>query len=266
MSDPAPFPTPLPAPVLTVAIATTAARLPGLRADHLPALPGLCYHVFVQGADLAPSDLSRPDLTRLDIRLSLTEGRGAARNRNAALLATQTALLLFADDDLAFSAQGLRALMARFQAESQADFICARLTDETGRLRKRYSPDGQPVRWWNCGKVGTPELALRPAAFRARGLGFDTRFGAGMVDHLGDEYIFLCDALRAGLRGLHVGLVLASHPALSSGTARDPATMDIRKRVLIRALGRWKSHPARLVFALRHRRQFDGWRAFWRFV
>lgn len=250
------------ADVLTVAIATTAARMTSVSADRLPPLPGVVYHLFVQGETTpAPADLCRPD-----IRITWTEGRGAARNRNAALATVRTPLLLFADDDLSFSPQGLVALIARFAAEPEADFLCARLTDESGRLRKRYSPDGKRVRWWNAAKVGTPELALRPQGFAARAVSFDTSFGAGMPDHLGDEYIFLCDALRAGLKGRHVALVLASHPGESSGTEAGGDTMEIRKRVLIRALGRWKSHPARLAFALRHRHRFRNWRAFWRFV
>lgn len=252
---------------LTVAIATTETRLPTLHAKRLPSLPGLHWQIFVQSPPPnGPPQPAPPNLARSDITLTPTTGKGAASNRNAALKTIHTDFLLFADDDLDFSAPGLQALLSRFETAREVDFLCARLSDETGAPRKRYSADGQSVRWWNCGKVGTPELALRPDRFRACGLAFDTRFGAGMPDYLGDEYIFLCDALRAGLRGRHVALTLASHPAQSSGTRADPAGMEIRRRVLIRALGRGKSHPARLAFALRHWRHFSDWRAVWRFL
>lgn len=248
--------------LMTVAIATTSSRVASLQADRLPSITGLQYRIFVQGEIL-------PDCTkalRHDIAFAHSKGHGAARNRNAALASVSTPYLLFADDDLTFSPEGLTALLSRFEAEPEADFLCLRLVEETGQPRKRYSPNGTPVRWWNCGKVGTPELALRSAPFAAKGLAFDTRFGAGVPDYLGDEYIFLCDALRAGLRGRHVALTVASHPALSSGTRPDPRAMDIRRRVLIRALGPWKSLPVRLVFALRHWKQFSDWRALLRFL
>ncbi|MFD1810524.1 hypothetical protein ACFSHQ_27560 [Gemmobacter lanyuensis] len=67
---------------------------------------------------------------------------------------------------------------------------------------------------------------------------FDPAFGAGQPDWMGDEYIFLCDALRAGLRGWHVDVTPASHPAESSGLRQSPEAMAVRRRVLIRALGR----------------------------
>lgn len=244
---------------LTVAIATTGKRFPGLAKRQLPLVSGVRYHVFVQAPDLppCPEALVRPDVT-----VSLTDGIGAARNRNAALATVDSPLLLFADDDLDFDASAIRALILRFGDLRDVDFLCARLADETGRPRKRYSEDGAPVRWWNCAKVGTPELALRPANFRRAGVWFDPAFGAGTSNHLGDEYIFLCDALRAGLRGKHASLLVARHPGESSGTDSAGQTMRIRKAVLVRALGRWRSWPARLGFALRHLKRFHGVRDF----
>ena len=247
-------------PVLTVAIATTSARLGQINLSDLPAQSGVIYHIWVQGAKTVPI------ATRTDITISAAPGKGAAANRNTALAATRTSLLLFADDDLVFSAAGHAALIARFATRPTADFLIARLEDETGRLRKRYSADGRQVRWWNCGKTGTPELALRPGRVREKALQFDTRFGAGMPNYLGDEYIFLCDALRAGLRGEHAAIVLASHPGESSGTKSGIELMAIRRAALIRALGPWKSRPALLAVALRYRRQFASWSEVLRFL
>lgn len=247
-------------PVLTVAIATTSARLGQINFVDLPAQSGVIYQIWVQGTETVPL------AARSDITISPSPGQGAAANRNTALAAAQTPLLLFADDDLEFSAAGHAALIARFATRPEADFLIAQLEDESGRLRKRYSPDGQRARWWNCGKTGTPELALRPDRFRRKGLLFDTQFGAGMPNHLGDEYIFLCDAMRAGLRGEHAAIVLASHPSESSGTRSGAGLMSIRRAALVRALGRWKSRPVLLAYALRYKHHFGSWRDVLRFI
>lgn len=245
--------------ILTIAIATTATRLAQIDLAELPAQAGVVYEIFVQEAE------RQPNPNRADLRLIAVKGRGAARNRNAALNSVTTPLLLFADDDLTFDPAGYVALIARFAANPAADFLCARLNDETGQPRKRYSSDATPARWSNCGKLGTPELALRPAAFRAKNLCFDESFGAGMPDHLGDEYIFVCDAMRAGLRGQHVAITLGHHPRGSSGTQTSAKIIAIRKRVLIRALGR-KSRPARWGFALTHWRDFPSLVSLLRFL
>jgi glycosyltransferase involved in cell wall biosynthesis len=238
---------------LTIAMATVGDRLPRLRPTDLPSVEGAIWHLFVQGEPMTIATESIR-LRRDDVIVTHSEGRGAARNRNAALKAAQTELLLFSDDDLSVDPSAIEQLIQRFLAMPDMDFICARLSDESGKPRKRYSDNGTRARWFNCGKVGTPELAVRPSRMRAKNVWFDVSFGAGTDTFLGDEYIFLCDALRAGLRGVHVDLTLAQHPAESSGTQSGPAVMAVRRLVLIRALGRWVSLPIRLGFVFRHRK------------
>lgn len=240
-------------PLLTIAIATMADRIPRLLKTDLPAIDGAIWHLFVQGE---PSVIAceAERFARPDITVTHSEGCGVARNRNAALAAAQTEFLLFWDDDLSADPSAITRLIQRFQSLPDTDFLCARLSDESGKPRKRYSDDGTRARWHNCGKVGTPELAVRPSRMRAKNIWFDTAFGAGSPAFLGDEYIFLCDALRAGLRGVHVDLILASHPTESSGNRSGSVVMAVRRLVLIRALGRWASLPVRLTFALRHRK------------
>ena len=78
---------------------------------------------------------------------------------------------------------------------------------------------------------------------------FDERFGAGTEWPIGDEYIFLADLLRRKLSGMHVALPLAKHPRLSSGMAFDAKSLETRRAVFRRAVGRlWfrSSSPSRL--------------------
>lgn len=240
-------------PQLTIAMATMADRLPRLRPAYLPAVEGAVWHLFVQGDPLKTAH-EAARLTRPDVLVTHIEGWGAAGSRNAALRAARTEFLLFSDDDLSVDPSAIAKLIQRFQSLPDTDFLCARLSDESGKPRKRYSDDGTRASWYNCGKVGTPELAVRPDRMQVKGIWFDVNFGAGSDVFLGDEYIFLCDALRAGLRGVHVDIMLASHPAESSGTRSGSAVMAVRRLVLIRALGRWASLPIRLGFAFRHRK------------
>lgn len=254
-------------PTLTIAIATMAARLARQGLPALPPAPGLSYHLFVQGDVVgeALAKLQAATVGRPDVQWSALPGRGAARSRNAALTAATTELLLFADDDLTFSAAGHTALRQRFAALPEADFLCGQLTDEKGHPRKRYPADGKRVTRLNGAKVGTPELALRPAHFRALSLSFDEAYGAGTANPIGDEYIFLCDAIRAGCRGYHVAIGLGAHPAESSGSWQDASRLAARRQALDRALGPWAG-PLRWAFALKHAQSFPSLGSFWHFV
>jgi glycosyltransferase involved in cell wall biosynthesis len=248
---------------ITVAIATLGDRLKNLSLSMLPETQGVDYHVFVQGApddmDLAGA-LNRPDIT-----LTAPKGRGVAKSRNAAIEMAKGDIIIFADDDLILHTQNYDALRALFRDTPDLDFVCAQLRDETGHPFKSYSLDGTKATRFNTAKVGTPEMAIRTKAIRAAQVFFDPDFGAGSPNWLGDEYIFLCDALGAGLRGQHSALSLATHPTLSSGQDNSPESFDVREAVLRRALGAF-SWPFRCAFAWRHRKRFPDWSSFWRFV
>jgi glycosyltransferase involved in cell wall biosynthesis len=248
---------------ITVAIATLADRLKNLSLPMLPETHGVDYHVFVQ--DVAnPMDITGA-LERPDITLTALEGRGVAKSRNAAIEMAKGDIIIFADDDLILHTQNYDALRDLFRNTPELAFVCGQLRDGSGKPFKAYSPDGTPTSRLNTAKVGTPEMAVRTETIRAEQIFFDPNFGAGSQNWLGDEYIFLCDALRAGLRGQYSALSLATHSAPSSGQVSSSESFLVREAVFRRALGAF-SWPFRCAFAWRHRNRFPDWGSFWRFV
>ncbi|MFA9229789.1 MAG: hypothetical protein ACEQSU_03425 [Microgenomates group bacterium] len=252
-------------PGLTVAIATFGMRFLQLKPERFPPYPGVRYQIFVQAMTAEAPHHAGALRHRTDLVVTFLDGAGAAGNRNAAIAAVADDILLFADDDLVFCGETYADLRRRFAGDDRLDFICGRLITAAGLPRKAYRPDGQRVTRFNCGRVGTPELAIRPARFRAKALQFDPRFGAGAPLWLGDEYIFLCDALRLGLRGRHVALDLAVHPEESSGTVYSTESFEVRRQVINRATGIY-ALPLRWAFALKHRRRFPDGRSILRFL
>jgi hypothetical protein len=129
--------------------------------------------------------------------------------------------------------------------------------DEGGRLRKPYPSRTLRLTRWNSGKAATYEIMLRRDAFARAGVRFDERFGAGVDPHyLGDEYILIADAIRAGLECRFLPVVMAMHPTVSSGagwgTERDARA---RSAIFGRVFG--STAPlARLAFVARSPRRF----------
>jgi hypothetical protein len=241
-------------PTLTVGIASLGERVFAVRPDRLPRLDGVRYLVVVQspprGAEAEAHVAAL--LARGDVELHEMEGCGLSRSRNAAMDRTSTDLLLLADDDVELRAEALTALRHAFAGDPALDFACLRLHAPGGEPYKRFGASGTPVRFWNCGKVGSPEVALRIAPIRAAQLRFDETFGAGTPAWFGEEYIFLLDARRAGLRGRHLDIVVGFHPPESSGVDASAAAMRVRRAVFRRALG-WYWRPAFALFKIRNR-------------
>jgi hypothetical protein len=261
------LPPPLPPsllPSLTVAISTRGVRALGLADRDWPQEPGTDVLVLVQDWNADPA--LGPALDRLAARPGVgvlrLDTAGLARSRNAALGAARGEILLVADDDVTHPPGAWEGIRRFFAENPGLDLLVGRSLDPDGRPRKRPLPRRTRLTRLNAARASSHEIALRLATVRARGLGFDEGFGvgAGTPALLGEEYVFLADALAAGLRGVHDPLPVSVHPHESSGFVWEgPAQARARALVFARVFGR--AAPAvRLAFALKNARRFGGWR------
>lgn len=254
---------------LTVAIATTADRFTNIDIDTLPVDPRWCYAVFCQHLPDSKVEPSVVELARRrsDISLILLPGRGAAASRNAALAYCKTEAVLFTDDDVRLLPQGIAELIAVFLANPAVDLIAGQTLLETGALMKRYPRAPARLNVFNCARIGTVELAVRPARVLSKGVGFDPSFGAGTTNFLGDEYIFVADCLRNRLQGLYRPIPLAVHCGPSSGLDfQGEGAARARARVFQRVFSPALLPLVKLAFIWQHRRRFASPGALWRFA
>ena len=198
-------------------------------------------------------------------RVVVLDSRGVAKSRNEALRQAQRKYLLFCDDDVTVDIGGVAAAVAHLEATGAA-LALGRAVDETGAFRKNYPEETVPLTVLNSAKAATYEMIVDVEQARAADVWFDERFGAG-VDrlYLGDEYIFIADLLRAGLKADAVPFTVGVHPTESSGSRwGTDADVDARSAALTRALGSqaWWVKPA---FAARHARTL-GPKRFFRFL
>lgn len=248
---------------LTVAISTVANRVGIIAERNLP--PGAQWkYLLLWQADDDPEINARAiahmqDLRakRMDIDFRPCDGRGAARSRNLAIRVADSEILLFSDDDVVLVREGLQELISAFRRLSDVAMMSCITLTAGGEPAKRYPKRAGKMTLFNCARVGTVELAVRPGEIRRAGIGFDERFGAGSESFLGDEYIFIADCLRMGLDGFFVPIPVAVHSGPSSGgewwTDRSAVA---RARVFERVFGGFGALPVKLVFIWRHRRKF----------
>jgi len=166
------------------------------------------------------------------------KSRGVAKSRNAALKYASGKYLIFGDDDITFVEEGIIKLLQYFEENPQCSIILAQTSDETGILRKSYPTKQHKLTKYNSAKAATYEMMIRTDAIREAGITFDENFGAGANNYLGDEYIFIADALNKGLKGVFLPVRVAIHPKESSGsgwgTQRD---LTARAAVFTRVFG-----------------------------
>jgi glycosyltransferase involved in cell wall biosynthesis len=236
-------------PLLTVGYSVLGERAAGIRLPERR--PDVEILVVVQGE--VPDDAPRRD----DVRYETLSSRGVTKSRNAVLDRARGRYVLFADDDIVFHEEGVRAVLGELEADPDLALVLAAAVDEHGRPRKPYPAHPVRLTRWNSGKAATYEMTLRREAFARAGVRFDEGFGAGVDPHyLGDEYILIADAIRAGLECRFVPAVIAMHPTASSG-AGFGTERDARARAAIfnRVFGR-TAPVARLAFVARSPRRF----------
>ncbi len=229
-------------PLLTVGFSTLTARAANVAVPRFGDDTEVL--ICVQGGSIAEP----PARTRV-VEVG---GLGVARSRNAAIEHAQGNYLLFCDDDVIVDPRGVSAAVEYLRRTGQA-VAMGRASDPTGSLRKPYPKAYTRLTRFNTAKAATYELLIDVDQVRAAGVWFDERFGAGAPLHLADEYIFIVDLLRAGLRGVTVPDVFGAHAGISSGL-RWGADEDRHARAvaLNRVFGA-AAPVARTVFAVKHR-------------
>lgn len=219
-------------PKLTIAYSTLPSRLKGITYPEKESDREIL--VLVQNVDETSYSF-----TERSAKLVELKNRGVAKSRNAALDRASGEFLLFGDDDMQFIESGISEALKYFEDNPDCAIILAQAVDETGELRKRYESEITPLRLTNSARAATYEMLVRVDSLKAQQIKFDEDFGAGAPNYLGDEFILIADALRAGLKGVHLPVKIAIHPKDSSGSRwGTEADLFARAKVFTRVFGR----------------------------
>ncbi len=215
---------------LTIGYSTLANR-----AKNIKFLTSVNNLVVVQN----PDSISVTDFNP-EVKVFELKNRGVAKSRNAAIANTESEYLLFGDDDIEFNESGIASAINYMNTNPEVSILLMQAIDETGKLRKRYPAKSHKLQLTNSAKAATYEIMIRVSDIKGAGIKFDENFGAGAPNYLGDEYIFIADALRAGLKGQFEPIVIATHPTESSGSLRNStADRSARAKVFSRVFGIW---------------------------
>ena len=237
---------------LTIAYSTLAARAAHI---ELPAMrAGQEILIIVQNPD-GVAHVAPPE--RQDVRVLLLEGKGVAKSRNAAIENAQGKYLVFADDDIVFDLNSLDTITAHFE-KCECSLVLGQAVDPQGVLRKKYPTEVQWLNRFNSGRAATYEMVIRVADIDNEDIRFDENFGAGATNYLGDEYIFIADMVKRGLKAHFLPITMATHPTESSGSGWGTRE-DLRARSVIfsRVFGPL-AFVMRAAFIIRHRDKVSG--------
>ena len=227
--------------LLTIGYSTLAER-----EKNIQFLDSFQNLVIVQGSTTVATTQPSKQYKRIEL-----PNRGVAKSRNAAISNAETKYLLFGDDDIIFNEDSINSAISYLESHPEISMLLLQAVDENSALRKRYPTKAHSLKLTNSAKAATYEMIIRVADFKSKSIYFDENFGAGAKNYLGDEYILIADALRAGLKGQFLPIIIATHPVESSGNVRNTKSDALaRSKIFSRVFGIW-APLMRLLFLLK---------------
>jgi hypothetical protein len=182
-------------------------------------------------------------------------GLSLSRNRVIETAARESIdIALIADNDVTFIDGIEERIVGAFCDYPEADIITFQaLTPEGGLLKDGYKSQ---IHWHDSrsvAKVSSIEIAFNVDSVVRSGIRFDERFGLGAAFPTGEEFIFLTDALRKGLKILYVPAPIVIHPKTTSGGryAENPWLIQSKGAMIYRVFGAI-AYFVCVLFAMRH--------------
>lgn len=152
------------------------------------------------------------------IAMLSTRTKGVGINRNLALQLSSADILLFADDDVIYYDGALQGVEDAFRELPDADVIFFGIDmTKQGKVFDARRNTVKRLHLWNSLRYGTARMAVRREAIIKKRISFSTLFGGGCLYSSGEDTIFICDCLHAGLK-------LYSHTCVLGACAKDTST------------------------------------------
>jgi glycosyltransferase involved in cell wall biosynthesis len=182
---------------------------------------GLSYLVSHQDPeDLCPE---LPEfLERRDVSVHRIASTGLSKNRNNALKMADADIVVLADDDIRLHPAYPHHVRAAFKKFPDADVICFQIRTPEGSPPYKNYPElpGYLTKFSQLKGVSSIEIAFRRKKILENKLTFDERFGLGTQADSGEEFLFLANCLRKGLKIMFFPSYIVEHEFNSSVKSR----------------------------------------------
>lgn len=175
---------------------------------------------------------------RDDVVYIPSSDRGLSKSRNIALQNCFTKYGLICDDDVLIDVKELLSAV-EFAEFHGSDIVTCRFAYSDGNM-KVYPENGFIHNIRSLTSVCSIEILVKAEVLHEGFIAFDEKFGLGTSLPSGEEYIFLSDALKAGLEIRHSSCVICVHPPVTSGmdffTTKEK--IKAKREMLCRVFGR----------------------------
>lgn len=184
--------------ILSILISTIDTRINQVKDIILPARNDVNYFIIHQVTEDSLKDIPG-ELIRNDVKIYQIEGNGVNRSRNYAISQATGDIALMADDDGTYTNEYLDSIIRIFLDESP-DIAVFKIRTFPGEPEyNKYPEEKCDVTLNGIHSINTKEITFKIEKIRNK-IKFDERFGPGTFLIGGEEYFFITDAIKSGLK------------------------------------------------------------------
>lgn len=125
-----------------------------------------------------------------------TKEKGCSRNRNNLLKYTDADIVVFADDDEVFVDNYEKIIISTFSSNPLSNAIYFAVNVNKDARPVRIFNKSRKAKWKDVSALGVWGLAIKRSVIDKYNLRFDDNFGPGAKYPMGEDSIYLCDAIK----------------------------------------------------------------------
>ena len=147
--------------------------------------------------------------------LILSDKIGLSNSRNDALNNSRTDICIISDDDVIYEDNYLDLIKNAYKDNPDADIIIFNIINENFE-RKTSKIYNKNINFINAMRVSSNQITFRRSSIIENNLNFDINFGTGGKNFLGEDTIFIYDALKKGLKIVYNNNIILKMPKSKS--------------------------------------------------
>ncbi|MFT4244723.1 MAG: glycosyltransferase family 2 protein [Candidatus Woesearchaeota archaeon] len=216
------------------------------------------------------TDKTIKPLTKIPKKVVYTymHNKGLSKNRNNALKYATGDICVICDDDLNYVKGFNETILRAYEKNKNADIITFNAINEKGTLHSKFSKKKRVFKHTNITILSITSWMItfkRKSALKHK-LFFDEKYGLGTKICVGEENIFLKDALDKQMRVIHYQKPIVIHPDESSGVDYRDELIKSRPLVFKRMFGIIGYLFALVYFPIFHRKFYKKKYSFFGFI
>jgi len=154
--------------------------------------------IFANQADYTNFDVRTVE-NGCSVKMITTTTRGVGINRNMALMYASGDILLIADDDVTYRDDYENTIEEAFESRPSVDGFIFNIETKGMPVQRRTNNKVKRVRFYNSLNYGAVRIAVKRSSLLKSNVTFNRNFGGGTQYSAGEDTLFICDMLKAGL-------------------------------------------------------------------